>query len=122
MESRLNKYVNFNTYRRKPGIYQVVLPIYHTDGDMIDLYLEESPQGNEYIRINDFGMTFMRLSYTYKITKRFRQKITKQIADNTDIQEEKECFYLDSTLITVNQNILSFANRIETVLLSPFDK
>ena len=49
----------------KPHIHRVtelIVPICHEDGtigffeDMVDIYLQESPRGEAYIRICDFGM------------------------------------------------------------------
>ena len=50
----------FDVYERRPGDYQLIVPIRHEDGDMIDVYLQDSPRGEGYVRICDFGMTLMR--------------------------------------------------------------
>ena len=48
--SRLRESLNqsfgagFDIYERRPGDYQLIVPIRHEDGDMIDVYLQESPQ------------------------------------------------------------------------------
>ena len=55
----------FDVYARREGGFQLIIPICHEDGDMVDIYLQESPRGDAYIRICDFGMALMRLSYTY---------------------------------------------------------
>lgn len=52
----------FDVYERRPGNYQLIIPICHEDGDMVDVYLQDSPKGTDYARICDFGMTLMRLS------------------------------------------------------------
>ena len=66
-------------YERRLGAFQVILPIFHEDGDMIDVYLQSSPVGGGMIRVCDFGMTLMRLSYSYEISKPTRKRILNSI-------------------------------------------
>ncbi|MGC8683718.1 MAG: hypothetical protein ACP5UJ_07295, partial [Athalassotoga sp.] len=40
---------------KREGIIQVFAPLYHEDGDMMEIFLEELPTGK--IRICDHGMT-----------------------------------------------------------------
>ena len=47
---------SFDVYERREGKYQLILPILHEDGDMIDIYLQDSPEGKDHIRICDFGI------------------------------------------------------------------
>ena len=58
----------FELAERRPGDYQLIVPICHEDGDMVDIYLHQSPYGEAYIRICDFGMALMRLSYSYDLS------------------------------------------------------
>ena len=69
----------FDSYERRNGHYQLIVPILHEDGDMVDLYLQDSPFGEGYVRVCDFGLTLMRLSYTYDITTPTRQRIFDSI-------------------------------------------
>ena len=48
-----------NVYERRPGRHQLIVPILHEDGDMVDIYLQSSPLGDGYIRICDFGMSLV---------------------------------------------------------------
>ena len=57
----------YDSYERRPGIYQLIVPILHEDGDMVDIYLQDSPRGPGDVRICDFELTLMRLSYTHDI-------------------------------------------------------
>ena len=70
--------LGFDVYERRPGDYQLIIPILHEDGDMVDVYLQDSPLGNGYVRICDFGLTLMRLSYTYDINTPAKQRIYGQ--------------------------------------------
>ena len=65
---------------------------------MVDIYLQDSPKGENYIRICDFGMAVMRLSYTYEITTDSRQRIFDSILINNGVQNDRGNLYLDTTI------------------------
>ena len=48
----------FDIYPRREGAYQLIIPICHEDGDMVDIYLQESPRGEAYIRICDLWQSY----------------------------------------------------------------
>ena len=79
----------FDLYERRPGNHQLILPIHHEDGDMVEIYLADSPKGEEYVRICDYGLTLMRLSYTYEISTPTRQQIFDSILINNGISNEE---------------------------------
>ena len=58
----------YELYERRPGDYQLILPILHEDGDMLEIYLQESPTGSKMVRICDFGHALMRLSYNFEVS------------------------------------------------------
>ena len=74
-----NLRVEFNnhvTFREKrPGIVQVLAPLFHEDGDMIDIFLDLSPDSSAPIRISDHGLTLMRLSYSYDLDTPAKRKV-----------------------------------------------
>jgi hypothetical protein len=51
--------------------------IYHEDGDMVDIFLENPPNGNgdRLVRVCDHGMTLMRLSYSYDLDTPKKEEI-----------------------------------------------
>ena len=57
---------------KRPGIYQLFLPLYHEDGDMIEMYLQKE---NGHWKISDYAMALMRLSYSYDIDTENKEKI-----------------------------------------------
>jgi len=99
---------SFDVYERRPGKYQLIVPILHEDGDMVDIYLQASPKGESPIQICDFGMTIMRLSYTYEITAS-RQKIFDSILINNGIQNNNGNLYLNTTFKMLYEGIMQFA-------------
>lgn len=106
--------VKFDFYERRPGKYQLILPILHEDGDMVDIYLVKSPRGEGYIRLCDFGLTLMRLSYTLDMTER-RQKILDSVLINNDVQNDNGNLYLDAPIDMLYESILQFAGCVQKV-------
>lgn len=106
--------VKFDFYERQPGKYQLILPILHEDSDMVDIYLVESPRGEGYIRLCDFGLTLMRLSYTLDMTET-RQRILDSVLINNDVQNDTGNLYLDAPIAMLYESILQFAGCIQKV-------
>ncbi len=112
----LNKNKNrFNVYERRPGKYQLTVPILHEDGDMVDIYLQDSPQGKGYVRICDFGMALQRLSYNYEINTDSKRKIFNSILFNNGVQNDNGNLYLDSSVDKIYEGILQFAGCVQKV-------
>ena len=64
--------------------YQLIAPIFHEDGDMMSIFLEED---GDLIRISDNGVSLMRLSYTFDVNtdnkkKQLNSIIMAQNAEN----------------------------------------
>ena len=105
----------YDFYERRPGSYQLIVPILHEDGDMVDIYVQDSPRGEGYVRVCDFGMTLMRLSYTYDITTDSRQRIFDSILINNGISNDDGNLYLDAPVSGLNEGILQFAGCAQKV-------
>ena len=105
----------FDVYERRPGKHQLIVPTLHEDGDMVDVYLQDSPEGENHVRICDFGMALMRLSCTYEINSPSRQKIFDSILINNGVQSEEGNLYLDTTPELLYENILQFAGCVQKV-------
>jgi len=54
-------------------MYQLIAPIFHEDGDMMTIFLEEID--SETIRLSDQGMALMRLSYLFDINTDNKRRI-----------------------------------------------
>lgn len=106
---------SFDFYERRPGQFQVILPIQHEDGDMVEIYLVDSPLGDRYIRICDFGLSLMRLSYTYDVGTVARQRILDSILINNDVSNDDGNLYIDSQTESVYEGILQFAGCVQKV-------
>jgi hypothetical protein len=63
LASEFNGHISFR--QKRPGTIQVLAPLFHEDGDMLDIFLDLPKPPNSSIRISDHGLTLMRLSYIY---------------------------------------------------------
>ena len=105
----------FEVYERRPGVLQVIAPISHEDGDMVDIYLQSSHNDPELVRICDFGMALMRLSYNFEIHTPARQSILDSILINSGVQNGQGNLYLDTPLDSLYEGILQFAGCVQRV-------
>lgn len=60
--NRLKEQFNnfFYLKEKRENILQVYAPLYHSDGDMMDIFITEIPDSG-LVRISDYGLTLMRL-------------------------------------------------------------
>ena len=105
----------FDYYERRNGKYQLIIPILHEDGDMVDIYLQDSPMGEDYIRICDFGMTLMHLSYTHELSTNVRQRVFDSILINNGVSNDSGNLYLDTSLDMLYENILQFTGCVQKI-------
>ena len=104
-----------DVYERPIGNFQLVIPILHEDGDMVDIYIQDSPLGEGYIRVCDFGLTLMRLSYTFDVAKPTRQRILESILIKNDVNNSNGNLYLDAPVNLLYESILQFAGGVQKV-------
>lgn len=77
----------FQLSEKRTGIYQLIAPLFHEDGDMMNIYLSDA--GNGQIMLSDEGMSLMRLSYTFDLdtdnkVKLFEKTLAERHATNDD--------------------------------------
>lgn len=102
-------------YERRPGIHQIIIPIFHEDGDMVDIYVQDSPKGDGHVRICDFGMTLMRLSYAFEVSTPSRERILESVLINNGVKRDGGGLYLDAPIGVVYQGVLQFAGCVQKV-------
>ena len=105
----------FDVFERETGDCQLIVPILHEDGDMVDIYLDDSPMGPGHVRICDFGMALMRLSYTFDISTRTRQDIFESILINNGVKNDEGNLYLDAPVERFYEAVLQFAGCVQKV-------
>ena len=88
----------------RPGIYQLLLPIYHEDGDMVDIFIKQKE--NDKYTLCDFGLTLQRLSYTYDIDSENKESILQRILLENSLSEEEGNICLDTKPETIYTDIM----------------
>jgi len=71
----------------KPSTYQLFLPYYHSDGDMIDIFIQFL---SDSITLTDFWQTLMRLSYYTDLTANGRKKVFDSILATYNVNCDDE--------------------------------
>ena len=79
---------------------------------MVDVYIQDSPRGEEHVRICDFGMALMRLSYTFEVSTPARERILESILINNSVERSDGNLYLDTAIDRLYESILQFTGCI----------
>lgn len=74
-----SRFTNFNFREKRSNLFKVLVPFFHEDGDMYDIFVEESPIDSSYLRISDYGLTLMKLSYTFDLDTPKKEEILESI-------------------------------------------
>jgi len=100
---------------KRPGVLQLVAPLYHEDGDMMDIFLQPANGGEERIRICDGGMTLMRLSYSFDLDTPNKERIFQRILAENRVNEENGNLFADTDPKSLYPAILQFAQAVSKV-------
>jgi hypothetical protein len=104
---------------KRPGVMQLIAPLFHEDGDMMDIFLGLPASGNgtppQRIRISDHGLTLMRLSYTFDIDTANRERIFRRILAENGIQEESGELFMNASPDSLYVCILQFSQGVQKV-------
>lgn len=95
---------------KRPNVWQVLIPFYHEDGDMVEVFI--TPLGNNLFRISDYGLTLMRLSYSYDIDTPNKERIFNSIISSYTIQNERGILFLDTELEHLYPALMQFIGVI----------
>jgi hypothetical protein len=88
---------------KRPNIYQLIIPLYHEDGDMIDIFIEN--QNGDYY-LCDYGLTLMRLSYSYEIDTPNKETIFRKILSENRLEEINGNIRFETKKATLYPDIL----------------
>jgi hypothetical protein len=113
LKSELNHHVAFR--EKRPGVVQVLAPLFHEDGDMVDIFLDLPKLPGDSIRISDHGMTLMRLSYSYDVDTPTKRRILDRILSENGITEERGRLYVETSPEHVYPALLQFAQTAAKV-------
>lgn len=113
LKSEFNHHIAFR--EKRPGTVQVLAPLFHEDGDMVEIFLDLPIAPSEPIRISDHGMTLMRLSYTYDVDTPTKRRILDRILAENGIGEDRGRLYLSTTREHLYPSLLQFAQTVAKV-------
>lgn len=113
LKSQFNNKIDFREKRK--GITQLIGPFFHEDGDMMDIFLTDSPTEPDKIRICDYGMTIMRLSYDYDIDSPTREEILDKIITQHGLNRDDGNIYIDVSADLLYQYIFQYSQTIAKV-------
>ena len=113
---------NLEIYEREPGIFQIITPFCHEDGDLIEVYLLNNSKYENVLRVCDFGLSIMRLSYTFELNTDRRISIFDTILKTNDVQNDGGELYIDSTLENLFEDILKFVGCVQKICSMRFWK
>ena len=101
---------------------QLVAPLFHEDGDMMDIFLNVPKNGAasaasplEKIRVSDRGLTLMRLSYTFDIDTPNKEKFFQRILAENGVAEENGELFVEATPASLYTSLLQFSQAVSKV-------
>ncbi len=112
LKTQFNNRISFKD--KRPGVIQLYAPLYHEDGDMVDIFLEPT-NGNGNIRVCDHGMTLMRLSYSFDLDTPNKERIFNKILSENHVGEENGNLYIDTQPENIYPAVLQFAQTVAKV-------
>jgi hypothetical protein len=113
LKEQFNHHVAFREQR--PGLVQLLAPLYHEDGDMMEIYLEPRNGGEERVRICDHGMTLMRLSYSFDLDTPNKERIFQKILAENHVSEENGNLFVEAKPESLYPAVLQFAQTVAKV-------
>jgi len=99
---------------KRPGIMQLLVPLFHEDGDMVDIFLEQG-QETGLIRICDHAMTLMRLSYSFEIDTPNKERIFRQIVTENGIVEDNGNLFIETRSESLYPAVMQFAQAVAKI-------
>ena len=104
---------------KRPNIQQVFAPLYHEDGDMMDVFLDLPKDADlmagQRIKLSDHGMTLMRLSYTFDLDTPNKEKIFQRILLENGVSEEDGEIYMETGAESIYPALMQFSQAIGKV-------
>lgn len=104
----------FYLKEKRENILQVFAPLYHADGDMMDIFLSEIPERG-LVRISDYGLTLMRLSFSFDIDTPNKEKIFNKILAENSIQNENGNLFIDVKPEYIYHGLMQFAQAVSKI-------
>lgn len=108
LKSQFNNRIKL--HQRRDNIYQILLPIYYEDGDMIDIFLDF--RNSKSIKLTDFGMTLMHLSYEFEIDTENKNNILLRILSENHLEYADGVISCDVEVGSLFNSIMHFSQVV----------
>ncbi len=112
LEILKTEFYNIDFREKRPGVFKVLLPFFHEDGDMYDIFVEEK---DNLIRISDYGLTLMKLSYTFDIDTTHKEDVLQSIISQNRCSLDNGNIFLDVTPQQFVGGIYQFVHTLTKV-------
>ena len=103
----------FSLEKKRNDIFQLFVPIYHEDGDMMDIFIR--PNDSNHLIVCDYGMTLMRLSYTYEINTPYRENLIMRIIAENGAQFDNGNIFIKTTPELLFANIMQLSQVLTKI-------
>ena len=103
---------------KRPGVLQLIAPLFHEDGDMMDVFLDVPKNGTDApqkLRVSDHGLTLMRLSYTFDIDTPNKERIFHRILAENGVSEVNGELFMEAMPDTLYTALLQFSQAVSKV-------
>jgi hypothetical protein len=102
------------TRQRRPDLVQILLPFHHEDGDLVDVFVEQTDEGRP-VRLTDAGMTLMRLSYYCDTEAPGRANVIERIARQAGVDSSEGVLTLDLATDDLYPSLMQFVQAVTRV-------
>src|SRR5712692_5120673 len=110
LREQFNSHVDLR--EKRPGVLQLVAPLFHEDGDMMDIFLDIPKNGStaplEKIRISDHGLTLMGLYYAFDIDAPNKERIFRRVLAENGVSEDGGEFFMEAGPESLYMALLQF--------------
>lgn len=103
----------FQLKERDMGSYQLIAPLFHDDGDMMAIYIEDID--DKRVKICDRGMSLMRLSYTFDLDTDKKRRILDDMILSKGAQNDSGNIVMIAEKERVYPAIMSFSNLVSKI-------
>ena len=100
---------------KRPRVHQVYAPIFHEDGDMIDLFVDLPKTENAPVLITDHGLTLMKLSYDFELDTDNKRRLLSKILSENGITENDGQLSIEASNDSVLPAFLQMAQTVAKV-------
>lgn len=107
------KHISFQ--EKRPGVLQVYAPVFHEDGDMIDLFIDLPNASRRTTKISDHGLTLMKLSYDFDLDTDNKRRLLNKIINENGISEKSGELFVEAEANSVLPAFLQMSQVIAKV-------